>query len=448
MMISRDLDEIYSRTKQFIETVNQAALPNIQGSLQSYELTLAEKEQASRGALDIITGFAIIDDELRMMVLEGLCDGGMAALPAYLPRNRRSSESYTLLHHPSIRFQSRLYSAFGCNLKYIRVRNGLRSLSRTPELYNHRVVSVECFDGVEKLTSLFAVKDLTSAKQFDLFPSVESLECIDLLFGEAVSIEDLEGKQCQLNNMVVNIDSNDGSTSSHVKDEAAIIARRHRKLSDCRNLMFEKHLAEKEQQYFDHLSHHRTLRETAMRQGRERLAERIRVAELSRSLELKNSVQRSPNLAKVNNTKPAFIYPKPRTLAERIRHPKKPSDARIEELHRPYEDYPEHTSTESHRNSIGLRAREANFRLRLKALDLFGLAEPPVFEHDFEPRLVGDRNQLPRGRMTRGLTLDPGFFRSVHLMDAERLAQLEEAKRAEAELWRSKVIVKDLDFKI
>ena len=444
---SRDQDEHYLKVKLFIETINRAALPNIQGSLRSYELSPTEKEHASNGMLDIITGFVIMDDKLRMVVLEGLSAGGMAAISSYLPRNRPNSKSYTLLHNASIRFYSRMYSAFGCDLKYIRVRNGMRNLSQYPELYNHRVVSIECYDGVEKLTSLFSVTDLSNAKNFDLFPSVESIESIELLFGEAVSLEDIEGNKSQRDN-VVNIGSDDGSHRAYAAKEDTISAPRYRRQSDCRNLSFEKYLAEKGKNQFDHLVYNRTLREAAIQQGWEKLAERIRIAELSRSLESKASNQRSSYLVKAKKKRPDFVYPKPRTLAERVSHPKKPSKSRIEELHRPYEEYPEYTSAELHRNLIEIRAKEANFRLRLKAIDLFGLPEPPVFEHDFEPRLLRDRDRLPRGRMTKGHSLDPEFVKSVHLMDSERLAQLEEANRAEAQLWRSKVVVKDLDFKI
>ena len=56
--------------------MNAHALPDIQGSLRSYTLTTEERQAAKSGSLDIITGFMMIDDDIRIVVIEGLAGHG------------------------------------------------------------------------------------------------------------------------------------------------------------------------------------------------------------------------------------------------------------------------------------------------------------------------------------------------------------------------------------
>ena len=58
-------------------SINSDALPDV--SLRSYQLTSSQKEDAKKGILDIVTGFTIIDNEQRIIVVEGL--GGVYLNP-------------------------------------------------------------------------------------------------------------------------------------------------------------------------------------------------------------------------------------------------------------------------------------------------------------------------------------------------------------------------------
>ncbi len=50
--------------------VNQKSLP--EASLRSHQLTKEQISDANNGTLDIITGFTIIDNGYRLIILEGL----------------------------------------------------------------------------------------------------------------------------------------------------------------------------------------------------------------------------------------------------------------------------------------------------------------------------------------------------------------------------------------
>lgn len=96
-----------------------------------------------------------------------------------------------------------------------------------------------------------------------------------------------------------------------------------------------------------------------------------------------------------------------------------------------------------------LRHLEKNYTTRFKEITLFGALKPPEFERDFQLKLVGDRNTLPRGKLLPiGAQPDPNAFRSVHLIDEEKARLIAETERREKEEWQAKVKVDHLDFKM
>lgn len=70
----------------------------------------------------------------------------------------------------------------------------------------------------------------------------------------------------------------------------------------------------------------------------------------------------------------------------------------------------------------------------------------PKYERPYDNNNLGNEKRLPRGRMT--LEKNSDFYKSVHLTGAglinEQLEQLEK----EEKLWKSKVVVDSLDFKV
>jgi hypothetical protein len=201
-------DVFLSNLNRAILDVNMKALPNIQGSIRSYTFTDEELVAANDGSLDVITGFTIIDNDYRVVVIEGRAGEGHAMEKAmsYMPRLRPNDKSLSILANPQVRFQKRLYASFGPDLKRIRVRDTLFKLARKPELYNRKLVSKTCFDAIDNVMSLRWSPDLLKTKEMEVYPSAQSLNTVELLYGEAVSRVDLDGN------------GNDGSNSIRSKN--------------------------------------------------------------------------------------------------------------------------------------------------------------------------------------------------------------------------------------
>ena len=100
---------------------------NIKGgssrNLNMHKFTRLEKANRK---LDVITGFELIDSELRMYVFEGLSNGAMKKILKYMPILQPNCKELTILKNQSIRFQERLYTDFEMRIQMIKLRQPLR----------------------------------------------------------------------------------------------------------------------------------------------------------------------------------------------------------------------------------------------------------------------------------------------------------------------------------
>lgn len=157
-----------------------------------------------------------------------------------------------------------------------------------------------------------------------------------------------------------------------------------------------------------------------------------------------------------NVSKKGFVYPAPKTREEMIAHPKKPSNVRIEELHSPFPgeetDFRDSSGStmlpEIREKNTQLRELERNFDNKLVGNKLFGMLQPPDFEREYDRTAIGDRTKLPRGHLVGGTEHNSDFWRSVHASGDEGIKLQERIQQEEKDLWKSKMVVDTLDFKV
>jgi hypothetical protein len=189
-------DDVLRAINEGINTINHLALPNIQGTIRSYALDKKEREDCIKGKLDVISGFMILDDDQRLVVLEGLAKpyGSIHTFYSkFLPKVQDNNEKLTILCNPTILFPDRLYPDYCPDLKRIRIRNKLKTLSQKYEIYNRKQVDVLCFQGIDLLMNCLRVTDLKTSKLYNIYPSAESLNKLELLYGEAITRADMDG---------------------------------------------------------------------------------------------------------------------------------------------------------------------------------------------------------------------------------------------------------------
>eukprot|EP01040_Poterioochromonas_malhamensis_P007088 gene7088-7654_t len=143
-----------------------------------------------------LKSFMILDDDERLVVLEGLAkpNGGIHRFyTEYLPKLNDNTDKYSILINPTILFPNRLYPDYCPDIKRIRIRNKLSILAKRPEIYNHQQVDEICFIAIDLLMNLITLKDMKTSKLLNIYPLMESLNKLELLYGEAISRADMDG---------------------------------------------------------------------------------------------------------------------------------------------------------------------------------------------------------------------------------------------------------------
>lgn len=271
LMKYMDDDTLYA-IGEALNRINMAALPNIQGSIRSYSLTPEEVKAAKNGQLDLISGFMIIDDDLRLLVIEGLAGlgQGMQQIFADLPRLKPNDESLKIVCNPEVLFPERVYAEFSPDILRIRVRDKLKKLARKPEVYNRKQVEEICFDAIDGIMNLKRATDMETAKKLDMFPTAAALNELELLYGETISRTDMDGtarKQfvanaeaaAEGNVRLRNVTYND-NTAHQPTSPGKTRKRAQFQGTDCRNAEFEDYLSTRPVHRVDHITEHRNIR--------------------------------------------------------------------------------------------------------------------------------------------------------------------------------------------
>lgn len=194
-----DEPELLLTIRRVHKTVNMSAFgetgksSNI--SLRTYQLGEAERSKCDNGELDVLTGFQVVDDDVRLVIVEGRADGSMRALrDAIASLSHELSDSSKVLMNDRVRFTRRAYTSFDVDLKMIRLRDRLNDIVTTPAVYNRSKVSALCF---QCLNRMYDIRNATSVKflqRSGLFPSDRGLLEVENKYGETVSLYDMEGQ--------------------------------------------------------------------------------------------------------------------------------------------------------------------------------------------------------------------------------------------------------------
>ncbi|CAN0241752.1 unnamed protein product, partial [Ectocarpus sp. 12 AP-2014] len=510
-----------------MDLINGRALNNIQGSLRAYVLSPEEKQAADDGALDIVCGFMIIDEDSRTMVLEGLSgpQGGLAALLKKVGRTGPNGQAYRALENPEVRFSRRMYTCFDADLKKVRLRDPLPTLCQNPEIYDRSKVSADCFDALHYLRMLRKVDRLREAAEQGLFPEGAQLIQVESKYGESVSVKDITGRN-PVKKGRGNPAAGDGPavdttpTASTNAENAATLPgvaggdgegnlstgkqapARRKAPTDSTNLAFEEWLRGRRPRDFlaeqDEIlaKNHNSFVERQRRKDEERRGETVRtewcygpqklnyveLKKASESAEMRERLAKekgatytysmdyvSQTVSLVDEfrvtedeeaasraawkTNRGFVWPCPRTRQELITHPSKPSESRIDTLREPWIENELNGGMQGQMaeatdagGPLELAWRREFDTVPSNGKAVFGGLQPSKYERPLDTNVIGSRSRLPRGR--RQLDKNPEFFRSVHLVGEGLAREKEEEKRRTEELWRSKVVVDDTDFRV
>ena len=491
-----------NRVNAAIDAVNTAALENIHGSLRSYQLTEEEVNDAKAGILDIVGGFTIIDDDCRMVVIEGLPET-VGKVVEEIVREKANDNDFRVLSNLDIRFRERLYTEFNVDLKKIRLREPLPILCKMPEIYNRTKVTPDCFEALDRLHCLRKANRVSELAEQSLFPLASQLLQVESKYGESVSNEDIYGvvknartlkssRRAATGVQTTIVGKEAETAQGYTKKEHSATTHRRKAATDANNDAYlkKREQSERERQETDFQKNFKaklaagdfggnpakyedaktkrleeraadpvpakfvysgqklqysTLKQAEMRAhlGREKNCHFTYSKDfLSAAMSMVDASMMEAAAEKASKakwkTQRGFVYPAPKNKQEYAIHPNKPSESRIDLLAEPWVEN-ENVPRPVQRDTV-LKEGQPDFdSIPVCGGRVFGGLRPAVFEREYDNNHLGNPARLPRGHIT--LEPDKEFYRSVHLCGDEVIKAQEEAKREEERQWLEKVVV-------
>ena len=82
--------------------------------MRSYCFNQSEIDQTNNGLLDVVCGFSVLDDDYRIIVIEGLAgvDQGMQSVFLDIPRLKPNDKDLKILCNPEVLFSKRFWGLF------------------------------------------------------------------------------------------------------------------------------------------------------------------------------------------------------------------------------------------------------------------------------------------------------------------------------------------------
>ncbi|XP_041081427.1 uncharacterized protein cfap92 [Polyodon spathula] len=153
----------------------------LESAFYSYKLKPQQRESTE---LDIVTGFHIQDDEIHLFVLEGLKDKAIQSLWENIPRCDSTGERMLkVLYNSDLCFHQRLYASLDLNLCRVHLHKPLSDIMKQPLVYVRDMVPQACFQALSKLDLICKLKKLKDVTHYNLFPSSEMILSMSQEFG-------------------------------------------------------------------------------------------------------------------------------------------------------------------------------------------------------------------------------------------------------------------------
>ncbi|XP_051531509.1 uncharacterized protein cfap92 [Myxocyprinus asiaticus] len=157
-------------------------IETIQRVLSGHKMSAKEREKKT---LNVLTGFHLMDKAVHLFVLEGLKDQAVKRLWTSMPMklNGDEEEKVTVLYNSSLSFSERLYDTLDVGLSPICLLKPLENIIKEPLVFIRNVVHHDCLEAMNRISQLCQVKRLKDAVHRNLFPSTDMILSLTKEFG-------------------------------------------------------------------------------------------------------------------------------------------------------------------------------------------------------------------------------------------------------------------------
>ena len=182
---------LMGKLKKLFEDINQKAF-NLESVKEVYTREISESE-ADNNEIDYISGFQLIDNSLRITILEGITGLAMQKIKENLPKTQLNSEKFKIFCDSNILFDKRIYSIFGLSMKLIKLQKNLLNILQTYDVYLKATRYREIYDCFQIFGSLLNASTMREISLAGLFPPAEHLLMLERKYGDLLTEQDITG---------------------------------------------------------------------------------------------------------------------------------------------------------------------------------------------------------------------------------------------------------------
>ncbi|XP_002663836.5 uncharacterized protein CFAP92 isoform X1 [Danio rerio] len=162
----------------------------IQRVLSGHIISTKERENKR---MNVLTGFHLMDKALHLFVLEGLKDQAVKRLWSAVPMklDGDEEEQVTVLYNSDFGFSERLYDTLDVGLSPICLFKPLETIMREPLVFIRNAVPHACLEAMKRISHIRQAKTLQEAVHSNLFPLANMVLSLNKEFGVDVGREEL-----------------------------------------------------------------------------------------------------------------------------------------------------------------------------------------------------------------------------------------------------------------
>ena len=183
--------ETMKKLKMLFEEINKSAF-GLHSVNEIYIKELTESER-NNNEIDFISGFQILDKNIRITIIEGITGKGIKKVKEAFPRYQMNNNKFKIFCDSNILFNKRVYSKFNLQLKMIKLRYSLEHILTTYDIYSKAKNYRQMYNAFLNLGAILRSNCMKDIVNENLFSKDEDLFILERKYGVMLTEEDLTG---------------------------------------------------------------------------------------------------------------------------------------------------------------------------------------------------------------------------------------------------------------
>ena len=179
------------KLKIFMDEHNQRVF-KLQSPKEVHTVLLTDNQKVDH-SLDYISALNILDEEMRIIFIEGIAGETMEKLKLLFPKTGVNTFHNAIFSNRSVLFNKRIFSKYNLSLKFIKLRQSLASILNSYDIYGKSKIYPEIYKAIIDLGTLLNCKSLKEIVDYGLMPTESALDQIERKYSDIIKETDTTG---------------------------------------------------------------------------------------------------------------------------------------------------------------------------------------------------------------------------------------------------------------